>query len=47
MLAYQEWARRVGAKTVQMAMLDDSMNLDKFYRRQGYVPAERSYIKEI
>lgn len=44
--AYEDWAVRVGAKLTQMAMLDEVANLDKFYRRQGYRPAERSYIKE-
>jgi GNAT superfamily N-acetyltransferase len=47
MLAYEEWARRIGAKVVQMAMLDEVTNLDRFYRKQGYRPAERSYIKEL
>lgn len=47
MKAYEDWAVRVGAKVIQMAMLDESTNLDKFYLRQGYRPAERSYIKEI
>lgn len=44
--AYEAWARKIGAKLTQMAMLDEVTNLDKFYRKQGYVPAERSYIKE-
>lgn len=43
--AYQDWALRVGAKITQMAMLDDVTNLNKFYLKQGFVPAERSYIK--
>lgn len=47
MKAYQDWARRIGAKLCQMAMLDEVTNLDKFYRRQGFIPAERSYIKEL
>jgi GNAT superfamily N-acetyltransferase len=45
MKAYQDWALRVGARMTQMAMLDDVTDLDKFYRRQGFVPAERSYVK--
>lgn len=45
MKAYQDWSIRVGAKMTQMAMLDSVTDLDKFYRRQGFVPAERSYIK--
>lgn len=44
--AYEAWARKIGASITQMAMLDEVTNLDKFYRKQGYVPAERSYIKE-
>lgn len=43
--AYQDWALRIGAKITQMAMLDDVTNLNNFYLKQGYVPAERSYIK--
>jgi hypothetical protein len=45
--AYEDWALRVGAKIKQMAMLDDVTNLAAFYEKQGYRPAERSYIKEI
>jgi RimJ/RimL family protein N-acetyltransferase len=44
--AYEDWALRVGAKIKQMAMLDDVTNLAAFYEKQGYRPAERSYIKE-
>lgn len=44
--AYEDWSRRIGAQLTQMAMLDEVTNLDKLYRKQGYVPAERSYIKE-
>lgn len=44
--AYQDWALRVGSKITQMAMLDDVTNLEKFYTKQGFRPAERSYIKE-
>lgn len=47
MKAYEDWAIRIGAKMSQMAMLDDSTDLEKFYTRSGYRPAERSYIKEI
>ena len=43
--AYQDWALRVGSKITQMAMLDGVTNLNNFYLKQGYVPAERSYIK--
>lgn len=45
--AYEDWALRVGAKINQMAMLDEVTNLVAFYEKQGYKPAERSYIKEI
>jgi hypothetical protein len=45
--AYEDWALRVGAKIKQMAMLDDVTNLAAFYEKQGYRPAERSYIKDI
>ena len=44
--AYQDWALRVGSKITQMAMLDDVTNLEKFYTKQGFRPAERSYIKD-
>lgn len=47
MRAYQDWALRVGARITQMAMLDEVTDLDKFYRRQGFIPAERSYVKVI
>jgi len=43
--AYQDWSYRVGARVTQVAMLDGMTDLDKFYRRQGFTPAERSYIK--
>lgn len=45
--AYEDWCKRVGAKVAQMAMLDDVTNLSQFYLKQGYVPAEKSYIKRI
>lgn len=45
--AYEDWALRVGAKIKQMAMLDDVTDLSKFYEKQGYRPAERSYIKDV
>lgn len=44
--AYEDWAKRIGAKITQMAMLDDVTNLRKFYLKQGYSPAEQSFIKE-
>lgn len=45
--AYEDWAVRIGAKISQMAMLDEVTNLTKFYTKQGYTPAERSYVKRI
>lgn len=45
--AYEDWALRIGAKINQMAMLDDVTDLSGFYLKQGYSPAERSYIKRI
>lgn len=45
--AYEDWAVRIGATICQMAMLDESTNLEKFYLKNGYKPAERSYIKEL
>lgn len=44
--AYQEWSRRVGAEITQVAMLDDVTDLSKFYEKQGYTPAEKSYIRK-
>jgi len=45
--AYEDWAVRIGATIVQMAMLNDSTDLHKFYTKNGYRPAECSYIKEL
>lgn len=45
--AYEDWALRVGASVCQVAMLDDVTDLQRFYQRQGYHPAERSFIKEL
>ncbi len=45
MKAYEDWCVRVGSKITQMAMLDQSTDLEKFYRKSGYIPAERSFIK--
>lgn len=44
--AYEDWAKRIGARLTQMAMLDDVTNLKRFYEKQGYRPAEQSFIKE-
>jgi GNAT superfamily N-acetyltransferase len=45
--AYEDWALRVGASMCQVAMLDDVTDLQRFYQRQGYRPAERSFVKEL
>jgi hypothetical protein len=45
--AYEDWSVRIGATICQMAMLDESTNLEKFYLKNGYRPAERSFIKEL
>lgn len=46
MKAYEDWSVRIGARMTQMAMLDESTDLHRFYKRMGYRPAEASYIKE-
>lgn len=43
--AYQDWSRRVGAKIIQVAMLDELTDLSGFYTKKGYRPAERSFIR--
>ena len=45
--AYEDWCVRIDCKIAQMAMLDDVTNLRKFYLKQGYRPAEQSFIKEL
>lgn len=45
--AYQEWAKRVGSRIVQVAMLDEVTDLSKFYLKRGFKQAERSFIKEV
>lgn len=44
----QSWAKETGASAVFMIALDDSRvgKMDKFYRRAGYHPLERTYVKE-
>jgi len=45
--AYEDWALRVGCSLSQMAMLDEVTDLSAFYEKQGYIPAEKSYIKYL
>ncbi len=48
MKAYEHWAVNIAkAKMVQMAMLNEVTDLDRFYRRLGYRPGETSYIKDF
>lgn len=47
--AFEYWAEMNRCTRVQMLSLqnDYSKALERFYKRQGYVPAETSYVKEI
>jgi GNAT superfamily N-acetyltransferase len=47
--AYEYWAWKVGCSHTHMSLLNDkSMDrLERFYRRNGYEPMERSYLKRI
>lgn len=45
--AYEEWARRIGAGLVQMALLSSSPDLTKIYERSGYRMTERTFLKEL
>lgn len=45
--AYEEWSRRVGGDLNAVAMLEGVTDLGDFYTRQGYSPAEKTYIKEV
>jgi hypothetical protein len=45
--AYEEWTRRVGSVMTQVAMLPDVTDLSSFYGKQGYAPAETSFVKEL
>lgn len=45
--SYEDWSLRVGCKITQVAMLDGSTNLEKYYTKRGFTPAEYSYIKEV
>lgn len=44
--AYEYWAKRVGAKYIQMAELNDE-KIARFYQRTGYDLCERSYLKVV
>lgn len=43
----QDWAKDTGAVAVFMVALDDDRvsKMDKFYRRAGFSPMERTYMK--
>lgn len=45
--AYEDWSKRNGSKMTQVAMLDELTDLTNFYTRQGFRPAEKSFIKEV
>lgn len=45
--AYEDWTKRVGSVLTQVAMLDDVTDLSSFYLKQGYRPAEKSFVKEV
>lgn len=46
--AFEYWSRLVKTWGGQLSLLNDkSMDrLEKFYKRDGYIPMERSYLKE-
>lgn len=43
--AYEYWAKKMGATSIQLVALEDAH--DKLYRRWGYAPKEKAYLKEI
>lgn len=43
--AYEYWAKKVGASTIQLVSLNPS--LDKMYTRWGYRPVEYAYLKDV
>lgn len=46
--AYEDWAKRVGCSHIQGAYLPGvSPDLDKFYKKRGYVLTESSYVKVV
>lgn len=44
--AYEYWAKRIGAKYIQMSNLDDQ-KIERYYERTGYKLTERAYLKVI
>lgn len=47
-LAYEDWAKRVGCKMITMALLSTTNpKIDTYYRRMGYEKCEVSYVKEL
>ena len=42
--AFQEWAKVIGASYLSLSSLDDE-RLDKLYKKMGYEPVEKSYLK--
>lgn len=45
--SYEDWSVRVGCRVTQVAMLEGSVDLRRYYERRGFSPAELSYIKDI
>jgi GNAT superfamily N-acetyltransferase len=47
--AFEFWAKKVGATWVQMSSVETEYadRLDKFYKRKGFVPLERGYLKKV
>lgn len=44
--AYEYWAKRIGAKYIQMANLNDD-KIERYYQRTGYTLTEKAYLKVI
>lgn len=44
--AYEYWAKRVGAKYIQMTNLNDD-KITRYYERTGYVLTEKSFLKKV
>jgi GNAT superfamily N-acetyltransferase len=47
--AYEEWARMVGCKRCSMTNLMNKYHdrLDQLYQSKGFIPVEKSYMKEF
>lgn len=43
--AYEEWAASEGCEFIGMAGMGDDPRISAFYRRRGYVAAERNFLK--